>query len=337
MASASLFHLSLGTCSNTNTTHDHQVIGKTRNERKPLPYSLSNHANVWKGRSISLSVPSRPTFHSFRSHGLLSSTVETKPKDDLQELLPTLPSQKNWDGNLLYLYEGVWYPAYTLSAFKRENATGQPLSSIDEGFENICSGVQSYGPFWDSVLGYWKASLERPDKVLFLKYEDLKDDIVINLKRLAEFLGHPFTEEEEKEGVIEEISRLCSFDSLKNLEVNKKGVRPYSGAPNSSFFRKGEVGDWGNYMNPAMAERFANTVEEKLAGSGLSIPAMDGACSPNKHISIREKKISPISTPGTARILFLIFVRTCLVIKMFAAFRFASLIIPAGDSLASSN
>ncbi|KAJ6704921.1 hypothetical protein OIU79_009762 [Salix purpurea] len=45
----------------------------------------------------------------------------------------------------------------------------------------------------------------------------------------------------------------------------------------------------------------------------------------------------PISTPGTAPILFLIFVRTCLVIKIFPAFRSARLIIPTGDSLASSN
>jgi hypothetical protein len=119
------------------------------------------------------------------------------------------------------------------------------------------------------VLGYWKASLERPDKVLFLKYEDLKEDIISNLKKIAEFLGIPFTDEEEKEGVIEEISRLCSLDNLRNLEVNKNGVRP-SGAPNSSFFRKGEVGDWENYLSPSMAENYLKIVEEKLGGSGLT-------------------------------------------------------------------
>jgi hypothetical protein len=152
--------------------------------------------------------------------------------------------------------------------FKLDDGTS--LLSLDECYENICRGVQSQGPFWDNVLGYWKASLERPDKVLFLKYEELKEDIVLNLKKLAEFLGLPFTDKEEEEGVIEEISRLCSFDNLRNLEVNKNGVRPLSGAPNSAFFRKGEVGDWANYLSPSMAEKFFNIVEEKLAGSGLS-------------------------------------------------------------------
>ncbi|CAK7336399.1 unnamed protein product [Dovyalis caffra] len=122
--------------------------------------------------------------------------------------------------------------------FKRENV--EPLSSIDEGFDNVCRGVQSHGPFWDSVLGYWKASIERPDKVLFLKYEDLKEDISFNLKKLGEFLGFPFSEK-EKEGVIEEIPKLCSFDNPKDLEVNKTGVFESSGAPNSTFFRKAKL------------------------------------------------------------------------------------------------
>lgn len=152
--------------------------------------------------------------------------------------------------------------------FKRPNV--KPLSSIDEGLENVCQGIQSYGPFWDSALGYWQASLERPDNVLFLKYEDLQEDIIYNLKKLAKFLGFPFSDKEEKEGAIEEISGLCSFDNLKNLEVNKTGVFACAGAPNSTFFRKAKVGDWVNDLRPSMAERYAKIVEDKLAGSALS-------------------------------------------------------------------
>ncbi|KAG5249837.1 cytosolic sulfotransferase [Salix suchowensis] len=98
---------------------------------------------------------------------------------------------------------------------------------------------------------------------------DQLDDITFNLKKLAEFLGIPFTEKEEKDGVIEEISRLCSFDNLRNLEANKNGVH-LAGPSNSSFFRKAKVGDWSSDLTPSMAERFLKIVEEKLAGSGLS-------------------------------------------------------------------
>ena len=105
--------------------------------------------------------------------------------------------------------------------------------------------------------------------MLFFKYEDLKEDITFSLKKLAEFLGLPFSEKEEKEGVIEEISKLCSFDNLmKDLEVNRTGFFESAGAPNSTL--KAKVGDWCNDLSPSMAECFLKIVEEKLAGSGLS-------------------------------------------------------------------
>lgn len=132
-----------------------------------------------------------------------------------------------------------------------------------------CRGVSGYGPFWDHVLGYWKESLERPDKVLFLRYEDLKHDTAIHVKRLAAFMGVPFSAEEEREGAIEEISRLCSFSNLKELEVNKTG-RSGPFVENNAFFRRGEVGDWVNHLTPEMAERLNEVIEEKLGGSGLT-------------------------------------------------------------------
>ena len=45
-------------------------------------------------------------------------------------------------------------------------------------------------------------SCERPEKVQSLKSEDLKEDIITHMKRIAEFLGVPFSEEEEKQGMI---------------------------------------------------------------------------------------------------------------------------------------
>ena len=68
--------------------------------------------------------------------------------------------------------------------------------SFEKFFERFCEGTCSYGP-----LGFWKASLEWPERVMFVRYEDMKKDPSFHLKRLAGFMGYPFYVEEEREGV----------------------------------------------------------------------------------------------------------------------------------------
>ncbi|KAL7222733.1 hypothetical protein ACSBR1_024436 [Camellia fascicularis] len=97
----------------------------------------------------------------------------------------------------------------------------------------------------------------------------MKEDPISHFKVLAKFMGLPFSAEEESQGVIDEVLKLCSFNNLKDLEVNKneKNIR---GSPNSMFFGKGEVGDWANYLTPSMLERMNKLMEEKFASSGLN-------------------------------------------------------------------
>ncbi|KAK1296008.1 Cytosolic sulfotransferase 12 [Acorus calamus] len=139
--------------------------------------------------------------------------------------------------------------------------------SLDEFFELFCSGVSMGGPIWDHALDYWRESLRRPERVMFMKYEQLKGDTGGCLKRLAEFIGCPFSEEEEREGKVEEIVGMCSFERLSGLEVNKHGR--FGSVKNQTFFRRGEVGDWKSHLTPEMAERLDRITEEKLRGSGL--------------------------------------------------------------------
>ncbi|KAK7405546.1 hypothetical protein VNO78_06958 [Psophocarpus tetragonolobus] len=144
-----------------------------------------------------------------------------------------------------------------------------PELALEEAFDMYCKGIIGFGPTWNQMLGYWKESIARPSKILFLKYEDLKKDINFNVKRIAKFLGCPFTQEEENSGVVKSIMELCSFEKMKELEVNKSGTfgrnfhRGY-------LFRKAEIGDWVNYLSPKMAAKLSQIMEEKLRGSGLS-------------------------------------------------------------------
>ncbi|MCL7043331.1 hypothetical protein MKW94_016205 [Papaver nudicaule] len=159
----------------------------------------------------------------------------------------------------------MWHYMNTI----RNNYKVTPLL-IEEAFDFFCEGVSDFGPFWDHVLGYWKESLENPHKVFFLRYEDLKEEPEPQLKKLAEFLGHGFSVEEESHGAIKEIVNLCSFQHLRNLDVNKNGKIFSDNVANKDIFRKGEVGDWKNYLTPIMVERLDRLTEEKLHGSGLA-------------------------------------------------------------------
>lgn len=152
--------------------------------------------------------------------------------------------------------------------------TAEPLS-FDKAFELFCRGVSFYGPVWEHQLEYWQLSVRQPEKVMFLKYEHMMQDAARYVKKLAEFMECPISDEEEEGGVVEEIVRLCSFESLSGAEVNrvgdwgadsKGGIR----IKNSAFFRKGKVGDWKNHMSAKMAKMLDEIAVDKFRGSGLS-------------------------------------------------------------------
>nr|XP_023920755.1 flavonol 4'-sulfotransferase-like [Quercus suber]POF25128.1 flavonol 4'-sulfotransferase [Quercus suber] len=95
---------------------------------------------------------------------------------------------------------------------------------LEDAFEFFCEGLTPFGPYWDHLLGYWRASLESPENILFLKYEDLKIETKHCVKKIAQFMGPAFSLEEEDKGVVQKIKHLYSFENMSSLEVNKNGM-----------------------------------------------------------------------------------------------------------------
>ncbi|KAL2488679.1 Cytosolic sulfotransferase 5 [Forsythia ovata] len=136
----------------------------------------------------------------------------------------------------------------------------------------FCEGIYQFGPYWDHVLGFWNASIESPDKVLILTYENLKKNTLDSVKKIAKHMGQPFSMEEEKNGIVEETVKLCSFDKLSNLEVNKNGVTKIASFryyENHVFFRKGEVGDWKTHLTPEMVDKINEISKRKFGSTGF--------------------------------------------------------------------
>ncbi|XP_021860719.2 cytosolic sulfotransferase 13-like [Spinacia oleracea] len=152
--------------------------------------------------------------------------------------------------------------------FERNKDIHPNMELMEEYIGKYCKGESPFGPYEDHLLGYWEESNRNPQKVLFLEYEGLKKEPKAHLKSLADFVGCPFSEEEEKQNVIDEIIKLCSLKSLKEMEVNKNGnFSPM--VENKTFFRKGEVGDWTTHFTPSMAKQFHQMLR-KLNKAGFS-------------------------------------------------------------------
>ncbi|KAK3407678.1 hypothetical protein EUGRSUZ_J00079 [Eucalyptus grandis] len=234
--------------------------------------------------AIAFSIVNRSRFDASNTPLLTSSPHELVPRfeidlfrnnsrsdlDDMEEPrlfsthlpYPSLPEcVKRSDCRIIYICRNPLDTVVSSWYFSLEMARSAewPEWSLEEHFESYCQGKFPLGPFWEHMVGYWKESLERPHK----------EDIGGQMKKVAQFVGLPFTEEEKEGGVIEEIAKMCSLKTLKNLEVNKSGKLPGKIIEKRSFFRKGEVGDWVNHLTPSMANRLNSIMQEKIGPFGL--------------------------------------------------------------------
>ncbi|XP_047949281.1 cytosolic sulfotransferase 5-like [Salvia hispanica] len=141
---------------------------------------------------------------------------------------------------------------------------------LEAAVDQFCDGVVPFGPYYDHVLGYREVSINMPQKVLFVTYEELKEDTRSHVRRIGEFLGCPFVGENGEEQV-EKIVRLCSFEILSNQEVNKSSELPESGfpLPYNSFFRRGEVGDHLSCLGDDMIRKIDHVTKLKFHASGF--------------------------------------------------------------------
>lgn len=199
-----------------------------------------------------------PDFSGLDSPRLLSTHIP----------FSSLPSSvKSSNCKIVYLCRNPKDVAISLWHFTNKwTPKGKEPTSLEETISKFCHGVTPYGPYLDHVMEYWKASEEMPHKILFLKYEEIKEQPCEQLRRLANFLGCPFSEEEEVDGQVKESLRMCSFRNLSALEVNRRG-KIRADIDSNSFFRQGEVGNSANYLTEEMMNKIDRMTEEKLHGS----------------------------------------------------------------------
>lgn len=141
-------------------------------------------------------------------------------------------SGKNWSGN----YAGPW--EHWLGIF--------------------LEGRAQRGDWFDHVLSWWERS--DSERILFMKYEDLKTNFDQEIEKLVAFLDYPLTDD-----VLEMIRRKTSFEHMKNDSFsNLQEISQLEG-----FYRKGQIGSWKDQFTVAQNEYFERVYAERMAGSGL--------------------------------------------------------------------
>ena len=143
----------------------------------------------------------------------------------------------------------------------------------EEYFQLFLNSDVGFGPYFDHILPWWQAS-QKDQRILFMKYEDMKHDHAGTIARLASFLDlHADSQ------LIETVVSLSSFQSMTSKETTNFDWIPQR-ADVPKHFRKGEIGDWRNHFSAEQSRQMDDLVRKKLKDSGLQFDFGDGVTLP---------------------------------------------------------
>jgi hypothetical protein len=145
--------------------------------------------------------------------------------------------------------------------------------SWQEHFQEFLHGDVGCGPYFDHILPWWRASQKEP-RILFMKYEDMKQDHAGSIAKLASFLGL-----EADPQLIDKVVALSSFQSMKSGETTNFDWIPQK-ADKPKHFRKGDIGDWRNHFSTEQSLQLDELIKEKMKGSRLQFDFGDGVLLP---------------------------------------------------------
>jgi len=134
--------------------------------------------------------------------------------------------------------------------------------------ERFVEGDLYFGDYHQHVLG-WVRRLPptiRPEQVLVLRYEDLVEEKLASVQRIARFLAPTMQLSEDR---VAQIAASTDFQTMKQ----EMTVRPGSFHFNPKvFFRSGRSRGWQQELSPQLAARIADKSRRLWGGSELSCP-----------------------------------------------------------------
>ncbi|XP_057165899.1 sulfotransferase 1E1-like isoform X2 [Ursus arctos] len=146
------------------------------------------------------------------------------------------------------------------------NAGHPDPGSFQEFVEKFMDGEVPYGSWYKHAKSWWEK--RNNPHVLFLFYEDMKEDIRKEVIKVIQFLGRQPSEE-----LVDKIVQHTSFQEMKNNPSTNYTTLPdeIMNQKVSPFMRKGIAGDWKNHFTVALNEKFDIHYEQEMKGSTLKL------------------------------------------------------------------
>ncbi|XP_046542784.1 sulfotransferase 1B1-like [Haliotis rubra] len=141
--------------------------------------------------------------------------------------------------------------------------------TFTEYLDLFLEGKVPGGSYADYVKDWLQVKQDHPDlPVLTLFYENLKRDPVNNIKTVADFIGLSVSDE-----LCQQIAEACSFKKMRQADAELKeqvfNVSDFWKKGQQVVFRKGEIGDWKNWITVSENERFDDVIERAFEGTGI--------------------------------------------------------------------
>jgi hypothetical protein len=151
--------------------------------------------------------------------------------------------------------------------------------TFSEFFDRYLRGKVEFGSWFEHVRGWWR---HRNDpNVLFLRYEDLLDDLEGGIRKIIAFCGFEIAPER-----MPTILGRCRLTFMKKHESQfdpVTGAAWEQGAHGRAFLRTGRAGDGKDQLSPEQAARFDRAFEKLLAPTGIDFSPDGSGARPASH------------------------------------------------------
>ncbi|XP_034063528.1 sulfotransferase family 2, cytosolic sulfotransferase 3 isoform X2 [Gymnodraco acuticeps] len=139
--------------------------------------------------------------------------------------------------------------------------------TFDEFIKKFLDGNVMFGKWTDHVKS-WR-SAELGDRILFITYEEMCQDLPAALRQMSDFLGRNLSE-----GTIQKIAQHCTFKTMKTNRMSNFSLVPkeYMNLEKSLFLRKGVPGDWKNHFSSEHLARFTSAIRKEMQSESFTLP-----------------------------------------------------------------